>query len=122
MKLPNARNNLACFALAPTSIALAGFYLLVVATKIAVGDWPKYHYPDAGVWSAVPFPVLHVIVLALLVVAAVSGPVGAVGAIIEKLKKNKKTTTYFLNSVFAWVAGLLILKLDPGSFFNWFFD
>ncbi len=106
----------------PGFLLLATFYGLVVATRIHVGHWPYYHYPDAGVWSTVPYPYWHLAVMILFLATILSFPAGLVFAIFGSVNKRNSVYAYSILCVITCISAIALLANDPGEFVNWFMD
>ena len=109
-------------ALSPAFVAGVCFYALVLATRLRLGQWPRYHHPDAGVWSELPYPYAHTVVFVLLACAVFSGPLFVLGAFVGRLRQWPGVFRYCVSALVALLVFLVLSRFDPGGFFAWFFD
>jgi hypothetical protein len=102
-------------------IALGAFYLDVLAWRLRLGTWPRYGYPDAGALHGLVL-VADIAVFLALALATVSAFFVAPAA----LASIRAHMRWLRLPVCVWAFGCLVLFLlirsDPGGFFDWFAD
>ncbi|MBL9166713.1 MAG: hypothetical protein JNN07_03160 [Verrucomicrobiales bacterium] len=99
---------------------LSLLYLFVLRARLYLGHWPQPYHPDP---KDLGFTVHHQAVwfglMALPVVALATVALALVGRRVAVDRRIWPALTFLVASI---VLVIVVARLDPGGFFNWFAD
>jgi len=102
-------------------LILFGAYFEIVLTRLALSRWPRFITDDPNIVAVEP---LHLLVMLLFISLPAVIPLMVVLA-LWKWRKLLKDWRYSIH-IGGFAVGLIVLwlliHLDPGGFWNWYFD
>ena len=98
---------------------LAGFYCLVLRTRLAVGHWPYYAHPDP---KDTGFDTHYSIVGFGLLAVPILGLAASSLGWISRLRLRDVPWWLVVAPFLVAVATIVYLNLEPGDFIGWFID
>ena len=114
------RQRLLNAAAALPLMTVASFYAFIGCLRLAQGHWPSLNNPDPGMLASLPLLVLSTSILPLLVLTFVS-PFFVVALAIHH-RWSVAQLRPFAAFAASWGAWVLLIWVDPGHFWFWYFD
>lgn len=104
-------------------LSLFSFYSCVLLARVAFGYWPRCNQPDPGTIGTEPLAACIVVASIALLVCCVSPAI--LLALLVTLRRSLFSRPY-VTKVWVYLISffilLLLARIDPGGFFDWFFD